>query len=394
MTNLHETLAGIAHGAATAADHGDRPALPVRDMRAAARRRRAAYSTGVGTVAAATTAALAVGGTSLAGLGGHGASPAGAQDWAVDYAECGTTRVLDPVEDGAAVTVMGDTPADSDAVVTVRTVAKPAGEDLTRVATVHSGVALDADGTVVGVLGVPVGGEELVDAGAEARVTTTSAPLFSCGAHDGVTRLGPGDYALLVGRTVEVSGGADLREARPLGTSMVVVPAPAGDTAGDGAARAATLLPGAPPACGQPAPSLVDGADAASGVSVAVAPMPTASGVTIVPAPGDAEPAADVTMTRLGDDLEVADGGIQALITSGGEVVGTANGLAPHSPGFTFTGGTTRVLPGVSLNQSCTGLRLLPGVDYELWVYLPLANGAGSWVAGPWPVTASGVGAA
>src|SRR5665648_773087 len=121
---------------------------------------------------------------------------------------------------------------------------------LERVGTQHEVYALSGvDFTVVGVLGTPREGapDELVPLTDATTVMTTTAPLFSCAAQDGATRLEPGDYSRDVSRRVEVATDGVRREVRIRTGPYLTIPE--GPETGDAEALPAVALSGEVPEC-------------------------------------------------------------------------------------------------------------------------------------------------
>ena len=384
-SDLSSALTQIAAGAARAqsvlqvagAD------LPLTAMHTAARRRRTRFGAGVGLAAAAVVGALVLGG-SAAGIGDRDAAPPASTDsWDVDYAACGTDLAIDSTPDPGAdagpalLTAPASFPGDSNALVTIATTAR-GGDDaaLERVATEHTAVALDLDGTVVGVLGVPAGSstDTLVPADIDSVALTTTAPLFSCLAQDGDTRLEPGMYTLAVTRVVEVlAGGAPVQQPVTTQWDVTIPPAPTGADIGalptttvTGTGCGQTLDVGA----GDPGPLMV---------SMDQPPEATAGG-------GLMDVFAVFTMTNVGGRaIDVADGGVRLVLTRGDTVVGFSS---RGTPAFPFEPDTARAgNDSVSYALNCPA-GLVPGGsqsgEYQLWVVVGLAGDSTSLVAGPW----------
>src|SRR5665648_773088 len=147
---------------------------------------------------------------------------------------------------------------------------------LERVGTQHEVYALSGvDFTVVGVLGTPREGapDELVPLTDATTVMTTTAPLFSCAAQDGATRLEPGDYSRDVSRRGEVATDGVRREVRIRTGPYLTIPE--GPETGDAEALPAVALSGEVPGCferfdGPPSATRTVPAPGTSLISIAV----------------------------------------------------------------------------------------------------------------------------
>ena len=385
--DLSTALTQIAQGATRSqADLRSAGAdIPLAAIRTAARRRRAGFRAGVGLGAAAGVGALALGGAAL-GIGdGSGTAPVGTESWDVDYAACGTaTDLASPGDqEGPALLIPATSfPTDSNAVVTIASTARGGGDaTLEQVGTQHTGVALDFTGNVVGVLGVP--GDDatptLVPADEDSRALTTTAPIFSCSAQDGITRLEPGMYLLSVSRTVEVvaEGAAEQRQLTAQ-WDLTVPPVPTG---ADADALPTTALATAPLSCGEP----LEVAEGTPGpLTIGMSQPPVESVGT-----GLVDVSADFVMTNVGGrGIDVEADGARLVLTRGGIVVGFSS---RGGPGFAFEPDTARAgYDSVSYSLGCPA-GLMPGGaqsgDYELWVVVGVEDGPTSdLVAGPWVV--------
>jgi len=282
----------------------------------------------------------------------------------------------------------GEVLVDSQALLTLETLtggteAFPA-VTVQKVGTRHDIVAFDGAGTVVGVLGEPGDDptDELVPYTLETASLTTTAPLLSCAAHDGVTRLEPGSYGLTVSRRVEVLADGVAEEERVAYSPVLTVPEP--PTGSNPAALPATTLGGAVPQCGAPvtAPPAGDAAisirlDGAVRLDAGI--VSTMMGAFL-----------DLTNNLPGArTIQVAEGGAQLLVTRDGVVVGHGTAGMSDAP-FPFEPGTTRSVEFLMFPYDCSGRGDvdLPAGEYEIWAFVPVAGDSpASLVAGPWPVT-------
>lgn len=391
---LTEIVSGAsdAHAARQVAGAG----LPLEAMQVAARRRRTTFTTGVGLVAAAAVGALVLGGAAAGGLLDRDAAPPAqtpdSSGLVPDYSLCGQRSP----DWGGAVAVpitlfsSGEVLVDSQALLTLETLtggteAFPA-VTVQKVGTRHDIVAFNGAGTVVGVLGEPVDGatDELVPYTSETASLTTTAPLLSCAAQDGVTGLEPGSYGLTVSRRVEVLTDDGAQEVRAAYSPVLTIPEPPTGHRLD--ALPATTLDGAVPQCGAPvnAPPAGDAAisirlDGAVKLDAGI--VSTMRGAFL-----------DLTNNLPGArTIQVAEGGVQLLITEDGVVVGHGTAGMSDAP-FPFEPGTTRAVEFSMFPYDCSALGEvdLPAGEYEIWAFVPIAGDSpASLVAGPWPVTAA-----
>lgn len=396
---LPAALAQIAAGAS--ADQARATAgaeLPLAAIHTAARRRRVRWQAGVTVAAAAVVGVLVLGGAAAAGWQRDRDSVPPVEELeetivgGVDYSLCGQRS---PDWGGAVampITLFssGEVLVDSQALLTLETLTggTEAFPEVTvqKVGTRHDIVAFDGRGTVVGVLGEPVDGatDDLVPYTSETASLTTTAPLLSCAAQDGVTGLEPGSYGLTVSRRVEVLTDDGAQEVRAAYSPVLTIPEPPTGHRLD--ALPATTLDGAVPQCGAPvnAPPAGDAAisirlDGAVKLDAGI--VSTMRGAFL-----------DLTNNLPGArTIQVAEGGVQLLVTADGVVVGHGTAGMSDAP-FPFEPGTTRAVEFSMFPYDCSALGEvdLPTGEYEIWAFVPIAGDSpASLVAGPWPVTAA-----
>jgi len=396
--------AAAAHAARDLAGAG----LPLAQMHAAARRRRVTFGAGVAVGAAAVVGVLVLGAAAAGGLIDRDPTPPvqtpDSAAWDVDYSPCAQAPPAYEGQAGPFALLHRTVETDSRAMLTIETatIAMQEGSTTTleRVGTQHEVYALrGVDFTVVGVLGTPREGapDEMVPLTDATTFMTTTAPLFSCTAQDGTTRLEPGDYRLDVSRRVEVATDGVRQEVRIRTGPYLTIPE--GPETGDVEALPAVALSGEVPGCGERFGGAPDG-DPVLHVGLG----PTEGFGDLVP-PG--EPFDDVTgpvhpTAMLINDVpdagtvRVAEGGVHLLLTSERIVVGhAAPVMYSGSAAATLEPGASRAADDLNLTPDCgvpmasdTSLAL---GSYELWVVIPTEGAEGSiLVAGPWPLTVTG----
>ena len=404
---LPAALAQIVDGAAAAHTARDLAGagLPLAQMHTAARRRRVAFGAGVAVGAAAVVGVLVLGAAAAGGLIDREPTPPvqtpDSAAWDVDYSPCGQAPPTYEGQAGPFALLHRTVETDSRAMLTIETATLAMQEGSTttleRVGTQHEVYALSrVDFTVVGVLGTPREGapDELVPLTDATTFMTTTAPLFSCAAQDGATRLEPGDYSLDVSRRVEVATDGVAEEVRIRTGPYLTIPE--GPETGDAEALPAVALGHEVPGCGE----RFDGPPSGDPV-LHVGLGPTEGFGDLVP-PG--EPFDDVTgpvqpIAMLINDVpdagtvRVAEGGVRLLLTSEGIVVGhAAPVMYSGSAATTLEPGASRAADGLVLSGDCgvpmaSDTSLAIG-DYELWVVIPTEGAEASiLVAGPWPLT-------
>lgn len=397
---LPAALAQIVEGAAAA--HAVREAggagLPIEAMHTAARRRRVAFGTGVGVAAAAVVGVLVLGAAAAGGLIDRDPVPPvetpDSAGWDVDYSQCGVAFNSQDWSDPSPVTLLnrGMPNADSQALLTITTVpvfldATTPPVTLQQVGTRQDVVVVGtAERVIVGVMGTPVDDavpDDLVPATDETVFLTTTAPLFSCQARDGTTRLEPGVYEAMVRLRVAVLVEGATQEQRVFTESALTIPEP--PIPDDPEALPAVVLDGPEPECGGRLDRIPAG-DALAHVRVDSSEW------------NDPESYMSGTLTVVNDlpgtgELPLADGSWHLVVTQERAVVGQAQAVQLRGS-FPLRPGTSRMLT-LSYLQGC-GTEgafpspLLAGVQYELWALVPLFDeDATILVAGPWPVTAA-----
>jgi hypothetical protein len=412
---LPVALAQIAAGAS--AEHSRATVgfeLPLAAIHAAARCRRVRWQAGVAVAAAVVVGVLVLGGAAAGGLiDREPVPPVESPDsagWTTDYSLCGGPAPQWDTAAGPFMLLHRNVAADSRALLTIETgtvsTEEGASAVLERVGTTHEVYALDDTGTVVGVLGVPdVGpGDDMVPLTEETVFVTTTAPLFSCAAPDGATRLEAGSYTLSVSRRVEVVIDGVPREARLGNGPFLTIPAaPAAD---DPDALPAVRMDAEVPECGEPFDPPMAG-DPVIAVTLGPTPgigafRPSAELDAAFP-PG--EPFDDVTrpveaVATLANTLpggethRIAEGGVTVILTADGIIVGQAPSSL-FSNAADLAPGTSREAVGLALLAHCPDSHMsdtsLPLGAYEAWVLVSLDEDPPSTLlAGPWPLTDTG----